>query len=114
MASAPSTTFVVVLPEDWTAEGSVWQLQEIYQRPRRPEQLVAVHWKAGTLPPEHLRTLADARSLVIMHPDVPTADRSSVEEALRGFAKIPCAVRTTGGDFRFSVWQSAKIPRVCD
>jgi 4-amino-4-deoxy-L-arabinose transferase-like glycosyltransferase len=107
-AVAPKT-YVFVTDPTWTSVG-IQQIPDIYPVQARFVEVVVTD---QNLPESARATIADKNALVIIKPWLEESWQKALEPPLRALGKVPCGIKTTTGDVRFTLWHSPELAWLC-
>lgn len=108
-AVAPKT-YVFITDPTWTSVG-IQQLPQIYPVQAKFEEVVVTN---PMLPEPARATIADRNALVIIKPWMEESWKRAFEPALRELGKVPCDIKTTTGDVRFTLWHAPELAWLCE
>lgn len=108
-AEAPKT-YVFITDPTWTSIG-IQQIPTIYPVQARFEEVVVTD---QTLPEPARAIIADRNALVIIKPWMEEAWQKAFEPDLRELGKVPCGIKTTTGDVRFTLWHAPELAWMCE
>jgi hypothetical protein len=57
--------------------------------------------------------IADPRNVVLIHPELDAGLRRSLEQAVAGYGKRSCSMRTASGEERFKLWYAPQLDPPC-
>ncbi|RME45449.1 MAG: hypothetical protein D6791_10715, partial [Chloroflexi bacterium] len=108
-SEAPKT-YVFITDPTWTSSG-IQHIAAAYPVQARIEEVVVT----GKVLPQPARAIiADPNTLVIIKPWMEEAWQKAFEPALRGLGKVPCGIKTTTGDVRFTLWHAPELAWLCE
>ncbi|MCX6029692.1 MAG: glycosyltransferase family 39 protein [Chloroflexi bacterium] len=102
-------TYVFITDPSWSSIG-IRQLPLIYPV---QAQFAEVVIKEPNVPEANKATLADPNALVIIKPWLDPAWLKALDPPLRALGKVPCPIKTTTGDTRFTLWHAPGLEWLC-
>lgn len=108
----PPKTTVFISDPSWKADG-MGVLVDVYQTPPSMSQIQSLTIDTPRLPEESLARLADADTLVILKPWLDEVWKQALGDQLAAIGKMPCDIKTAGGDLRFRLWHSGDLGWLC-
>jgi 4-amino-4-deoxy-L-arabinose transferase-like glycosyltransferase len=108
------TNFVFVTDTSWGPDGFK-TLQWVYGIPSSPSQLNKVVVDGPLFPDSSKNILEDARSLVIVHPQLNADWQTGLAVELQNMGKSVCDIKTNDGQTRFQMWYTgAELANLCN
>jgi 4-amino-4-deoxy-L-arabinose transferase-like glycosyltransferase len=108
----PPKTTVFISDPSWRADG-MQVLVDVYQTPPSMSQIQSLSIDTPQIPEESLAHLANADTLVILKPWLDEEWKQALGDQLAGIGKVPCDIKTAGGDLRFRLWHSGDLGWLC-
>jgi hypothetical protein len=102
-------TYVFVTDPSWSSVG-IQQLPLVYPVRAKFAEVVITD---RALPESAKPIIANPTALVIIKPWLDQAWQKVLEAPLRSLGKVPCPIRTTTGDVRFTLWHSPGLEWLC-
>lgn len=102
-------TYVFITDPTWTSAG-YRDIPDVYPVRARFAEVVVT---APELPESAAPLIADRNALVIIKPWLDPAWQGALDSPLRALGKVPCPISATNGDWRFTLWHSPGLERLC-
>jgi hypothetical protein len=103
-------TCVFITDPSWTSYG-IQQWPALYPM---WVQFTDVIVKEPILPEPARQLIGQRDTLVVLKPDLDPAWVKTLDPALRGLNKVPCPIKATSGDIRFTLWHAPELGWLCE